>query len=948
MSGTHPDLWEQLRAGGTVLGLARASGATGHRARELAVNDAFGMAKRLAEFGWDVRPHLPDREVLMRALRDTPGQRSSRADGRPFYNTFVEVDLRAECGLFLLLSCGSGKEVDDNCAQPFAVRAAELVRRIGPLLTFGKRFDRWVRRAWALGPLMLQLEEQQEAFVGDGRHGIMPLSALSSMTVFFTTNTGQQEADKLPEGTRNGMVARTTTRMVDGRGTFGLAHCPPPGLATARLQNEMRAGDLALFLDTAASRPDPSEVAYGLPSVTDDTGAPVDQVANVRWFLERFGRPEWPTTRLVRGLAARRFSTAGIRRQRGGSAHLLLQDADERDAHRHLRSLIDNLAVYRTGRWVCQLGVPGFDPVVIDNVLPPDGRPWASEQRFEEIDQFLQRRHASLVSGRAEMTFSGLRVEVNGEAAVLLAGSKHSGHNHAEPVYWCVRAEDYPDMQRAVGTRVRVPHRALAEAILTGLQDATDAPVQRLLPEDGDEELEVLHTQQTTARHHIDRLQRTQQALYQRLTATNDNGELLVAGALYADLQAQYNELAEQLRRQRGELETLTADIERFRQDRQLHGGAPEKLLLLLSTLRDPHNTRHRRLWHQLLDQLTITVTPIRHHGHDGTSIAITGRLLLNDGTDTYAVRCHTTFEAGAATHAPTRIDAVTRQLREGIPLQDSTVPRALLLAGPVAKHLNCRPHSFVAANITDPRILRLVMAIHHPDNGQQPDLDHLAQQHDEPLTLLQRIATLHDPATRRRAAWCQQPATKLACAYLIGAHNSGHVPYDKISPQVFTTPRALQAMISSKNRSADFATIHGTGYRIVACSNCGSHRRALLRIPEPTLSICLDCRHDRAGIAWPADPYQQYQVQPHADAHTPADIPTALTNPNQQPRTDAIINTLRTANQPLTVSALVDQLQQHGRTCDDRTLITSTLAHLHRQHRVTHTAGTWTLTNTP
>lgn len=942
MSIASGDVWAQLRSGDTVLGLARASGATGHKARELAVNDAIGMAQRLAELGWDVRAHLPAREVLLQALADAPAQRSVRADGRPFYNTFVEVDLRAACGLFLLVSCGSGMELDDNCAQPFAARAAELVGRIAPRLTFGKRFDRWVRRAWALGPLMLQLEQQREAFVGDGRHGIMPMSALSSLMVFFTTNSGQQEADKLPELTRNGMVLRTDTQMVEGRCRLGVPHVPPPGLATARLHDAMRAGDVALFLDTPGCRPAPSEVAYGLPRVTDEAGVAVDQVANVRFFLARYGRPDWPTSRLVRALAARRFSTEGIRRQRGADAFLPLAAADNKDSARYLRSLIANLEVYRTGRWVCALGVPGFGDIVIDNVMPPDGQPWASPQRFAEIETFRGQRRASLVHGRAEMTFSGLRAEVNGEAAVLLSGTKHSGVNHGEPVYRMANAEDYPSSQRAVRTRVRLPHRVLAEAILAGLQDATDAPLQRLLPEEGDADLEVLHVRHTTLGHDIQRLHRTQQVIYQRLTSTDADGDLATTGALYRDLQQQYNDLAEQLTQQRAELDTLTAEIDRFRKARNLQGGPPEQLLLMLSTLRDAYHTKHRQLWHEVIDTLTITVSPLQIAGHDGTTIDIRGRLRINDGSDTYTIALQHSFRAGVATQAQTRIDALTADLRQGIPVQDSTVPRARLLAKDVAKSLHRSPLSFSIAQITDPGILRLAMAVLHPADRQTSDLQHLADVHDEPLVLLQRIAAIHDPVTRRRAAWKMRPSPKLACVYLSAAHNAGKVLYDHIIPDVYPTSRSVQAMIYSKSCGGEFTTIYGHGYQLTPCQNCGSHRRSILVIPEPDRSVCLDCRQDRSGVTWPTQPYERYQTHPHADDPNPDRITAALTDPNQQPRTDAILTTLQAANRPLNIDQLLSRLQQQGRTCDDRQLLRDTLSHLKRLNRVTQTQNQW------
>ena len=103
---------------GTIMLVARASGESGRSARRSAVDDLFSAAKALELLlGRPVVAHLPDRSELMARLRDATAV-VSQADGRPFRNRFVEVDLTAVCGVHVVVSTGTGRNELNSAVGP--------------------------------------------------------------------------------------------------------------------------------------------------------------------------------------------------------------------------------------------------------------------------------------------------------------------------------------------------------------------------------------------------------------------------------------------------------------------------------------------------------------------------------------------------------------------------------------------------------------------------------------------------------------------------------------------------------------------------------------------------------------------------------------------------------------------------------------------------------------
>ena len=74
---------------------------------------------------------------------------------------------------------------------------------------------------------------------------------------------------------------------------------------------------------------------------------------------------------------------------------------------------------------------------------------------------------------------------------------------------------------------------------------------------------------------------------------------------------------------------------------------------------------------------------------------------------------------------------------------------------------------------------------------------------------------------------------------------------------------------------SSRWVTQRKKGY-VVAPRNCGSTRAALAAILEPIGAVCLECRHGKAGLYWPAEPYNGYL------AHRDGGLCAQLVTPRQ------------------------------------------------------------------
>ena len=128
---------------------ARNSGQDGRNSRRQAINDLLDACDRLTAAGCDISAALPSEESLDELLRNAVPVRSKDKEGRVFLNRMVTIDLRPTHGVYVVLSVGTGRKLDEQGTQPFVQYLAQTVISIEPCLVFAKRLDRMSRRAWA-------------------------------------------------------------------------------------------------------------------------------------------------------------------------------------------------------------------------------------------------------------------------------------------------------------------------------------------------------------------------------------------------------------------------------------------------------------------------------------------------------------------------------------------------------------------------------------------------------------------------------------------------------------------------------------------------------------------------------------------------------------------------------------------------------------------------------
>jgi hypothetical protein len=99
--------------------------------------------------------------------------------------------------------------------------------------------------------------------------------------------------------------------------------------------------------------------------------------------------------------------------------------------------------------------------------------------------------------------------------------------------------------------------------------------------------------------------------------------------------------------------------------------------------------------------------------------------------------------------------------------------------------------------------------------------------------------------------------ARYLTAAYASASCHDGVAQLHDIT--AWAGDKRAQLTVVARQADDNLELLYGVGYRIPPCAHCGSHQLAPMRIWEPSGPVCLDCRHDRIGLIWPADPYDTY-----------------------------------------------------------------------------------------
>lgn len=808
LSQLDPALAAEIQAGRPVLVFARNSANGGVGARKSCVLDACQVVEDLASFGLDARHLMPTPEQLDEWLKQAqPMQSKDATTGNSFRNRFVEVWLTPQ--FMLGLSVGTGSRLsEETLSQPFLDYLSDRVASTIPVLLHGKRWDRLGRRKWGLGRSLDAMKTRSPAFLGQ-EAGIERLDEASELRAFIAGDQAEKFAEMIPRQTRRGMRSRTGSEMRDGWVAYSISAPPPPGLCRVRMHGSgvTARGEVRMYFEAPQWMPKRDQVALGYPQVIDPaTGGLVDQVANVRWALERLADPRWSYEEIGKGLVSRRFSNTHVRQLFGVDA-VSMPRPKGKSKQRHyrpytaiLQSLVNNLDFYETGVLKRSLGVRGVEDVEITGVVPPDG-PWASAETFAAIRKRRGIRQES--RGKNTMLLSRVPITVNGKRGCLNALPL----SRSEPVYgfWDLE-QDCP-----IGIGATVPHADLAQVIAEALDHAvsTGASLPRLgEATDDNPELEKARLSVAT----LERAKADAEAKIERIYERMDDSS--VDGPLLARLTVEYNTLVQEtLPSAVRQLELARVDEERIYDEvTALAGTSVDRLDELVRALASPWASDARFEIRSLIHSFSVrTERTIPHKDYRGVLAHVDLELALRDAAgEVVLVRYAKTLPLSGALRFAEHVEQRRRFLSEGVPVRDFrklATRGASIDKGTLAKAFGMKKHQTVLLQCVDPRLLRINFAVFEAAKSGRTAEDgvlvELAERFGEPLALVERCWSLYGPVERAPRRW------------------------------------------KRVRRPADPAERF--------CATCGC-RMLWTLIEEIVGGVCPECRLDEAGVSWPVE----------------------------------------------------------------------------------------------
>ena len=580
-------LMDLLDEGRGILLSARSS-AHGEVGREAVIKDAQGLLEDLQKhLGLLLVDLLPDAGMLDLMLREAHSHHSKDKDGVPMEHRFVVVDLVPGANIKLMLTLGSGSKYTKGRIQPFVVRAAAEFEAIDGAFFAMKRFDRSMRTTWELGPLIGYMEDNG-CYIYD-EEGLRLVDPPTSAAAFQKGASGKLQAQTLPVQLRRDMVSRSGTKMINGQARYHGGPSVPPGFGIAWLHNPGGAPQERLvYLDSDRYRPDDADVAWGLsdvrrPTADGQLGNRVDQVANVRFVLERLHLEGWSKARIGHELMTRNVST---QRKRDVARDRSARIETHESAKTFIRSIEDNLVVYETGLLVRHVG-HGY-VVEIDGCTPEGG--WATTAAFDRI------RKAKSEEGRgpALLAFVGTAASYNGVAVTI--GARRGEDDEINYRFIRNSKEGQNGERRAL-----LPPAAFAESVLEGLAASGEAVLglfnSPTVDVSGNEELSRLHAKQAVVEATIRATHLEMDALLQRTTERKPDGTLRLSGGMLDRANEAYNKLEEiTLSEAEAERDKLIAKIAEL--EEALPDPADVSVLLhLAASLRNPSDITYRPLW---------------------------------------------------------------------------------------------------------------------------------------------------------------------------------------------------------------------------------------------------------------------------------------------------------------------------------------------------------------
>ena len=818
--------------------LARASGESSRETRRLSVNDLFDAAGvLLSRHGIDVLSALPAKAVLRERLKAAVPVVSFQ-DGKRFTNRFVEIDLRRTHGVYILLSTGTGRKLDEDDLQPFVTRARAVVKETNAAAVFAKRWDRVSRDEWALGPLIIAIRKIG-AFAGDQDTEFLKIVGMNSFLIFFKATVAAEQAQQLPLQTRKTMTTESDRVMVDGQARCSTYHQPPPGFARVRLKAGVGVGPQVLFLDSPHCYPPADECATALPEVrmddVDGDGNPVsvlvDQVENVRWFLRHFGKPGWSNRKLLLTLAERRYSTDALRR-RHEDPSAWARVTEDMDAY--LKALLSNLDVYENGEIVYPFGVDGVTDFTMTGCWPTDGLGWATPADFARI-RIAMDKNRTLWDRRNIFTFTGVAASFEGSPGSLSAlWAKVGSRRRTEPHYV---------LKRDRRVMVALPHAVLANTIAETIASADEVPLHLLTVEDEPECDDDARRALNVAVSALEHLRAKADSLRELALERNPDGTSRLSGMLLEAVNSDFDELVlHSIPAAEADIDEQRSSIavaRRQRLDERLQAGLNvDHLPALIASVDDPTDTRFMDLWQHMLRDLCFERDVIHIGRKTGETVRFSGNLVIEDGDVSWSMPFAGEYRHGAAIRLLDDCARVADAMADGVPLsaQDAT-DRAS-----VVRHLSetlspGRP--LWVQQVDDPRLVRIVMHAMYRRAGRSDA--QIAADLGEPVAFVEHVARVHE--ARRNPSWLINPQRRNALALHDAALDDGLVRFESRS-ELRMQYHLLQRLYR------DDVSLCEEGVRVMPCA-CGSHLRAKLSIPESSGLFCLSCRTDELGFRW-------------------------------------------------------------------------------------------------
>ncbi|MGE3813106.1 MAG: hypothetical protein AB7I24_16315 [Candidatus Nanopelagicales bacterium] len=851
-----------LRQGQPVLLAARSSSRGGGAARQAAITGAYSAARKLADRGLDLQRLMPTPDELGVLVKAGHRRREALThDGRPLTHYFYLYDKAADQGLVVLVQWGSGTLLDDSDRQPALEILGHQIRLWRPALVYGTESRAWGRNGFGMGALVNAMQAVERdlgtpPYIGHIDMEPVPGTADETAAELFKQgHEGRKEARGTRDRTVRAAITHAARGQVDGPWTYPSAAVPPPPLATARLRGTSgRPGKQIAFLDTPLARPDEATVLYGLPQARTLDGLPADQLANTRWFYEHAFTPGFGLMETAAHLVSHGHATQALRRQRhddGAVFTLRAGRLGHRDAWNVFESIWEHREFHTTGEFHQAFSDGTRIPVV---VRTPDGEPMARPHQVERIERALEQL-SSVRKRPRTFLLSGQPLLVDGERAKLTP--RVAGDGSVAYVYERDNPRR-PSQRHHAG--VPIPHEVLTGAVLEGLAAAGSGRLLPALVRRDDAALKVeadrLAEQVATQQSHLEAVTARYKA---ELSRTASEARLKAAGEALEEADSQLRELKAAL---------MSAE-DRLRDAPGAGTGVPlAQLFPLAASMRDALDDTYRATLRHAIDDFTVTTqreTVMRDTRRQLVRFDFDLRLVDDDGA-VWRIPVSGEHVTGSSQDTNARLALMIEAMRNGVPAADAMPSRHWQPWLRAALGFPTRARPAVMA-VRDPRILRLTMALLHPpvdspvpvfDGDRPEDVPTLvggplterqrtraATRLDEPASLLHRLAGLHTQPLAPGHRWLLDGRHQIASLMTAAGSKRGLDPRD--------VPSRRRPLLR------DATEVVQGRLRPTACPACGSRRRSFSRLREVAGLLCLACRRDDLGHAWPADPYDRY-----------------------------------------------------------------------------------------